>query len=59
MHVKETELPDSPLSNNSQVSSRSADSSSYSSSSSTRQLLSSNVADGTTNVKSADNSTKN
>lgn len=48
------ELPDSPLSGNSQVSSRSGDSS-YSSSSSTRQLLSSTINDGTTNVKTTDN----
>lgn len=55
-HVKDTELPDSPLSGNSQVSTRSGDSS-YSSSSSTRQLLSSNINEGgvTANTKSSEN----
>ncbi|CAG9808266.1 unnamed protein product [Chironomus riparius] len=54
-HVKDTELPDSPHSGNSQVSTRSGDSS-YSSSSSTRQLLSSNINEGVTaNTKSSEN----
>lgn len=39
--IKDTELPDSPISGNSQVSTRSSGGESYSSSSSTRQLLSS------------------
>ncbi|CRL07618.1 CLUMA_CG020583, isoform A [Clunio marinus] len=38
--IKDTELPDSPISGNSQVSTRSSGGESYSSSSSTRQLLS-------------------
>jgi hypothetical protein len=42
--IKDTELPDSPISGNSQVSSRSGES--YSSSSSTRQLLASVPAEG-------------
>ncbi|CAO1427125.1 unnamed protein product [Diamesa hyperborea] len=43
--IKDTELPDSPISGNSQVSTRSSGNDSYSSSSSTRQLLSSVPAD--------------
>ncbi|KAG5672913.1 hypothetical protein PVAND_003001 [Polypedilum vanderplanki] len=59
-HVKETDLPDSPLSANSQLSTKSGSSyNSSSSASSTRQLLSCNINDGTANVKSNENSTKN